>query len=59
MRYHVILTYSDYDDRKMHELEIFDMVKDDMVLVKPVLEKEANTPSKFSFGVYPNNLGYR
>ncbi len=59
MRYHVILTYSDYDDRKMHDLEIFDMVKDDMVLVKPVLEKEANTPSKFSFGVYPNNLGYR
>ena len=39
MRYHVILTYSDYDDLKMHELEIFDMVKDDMVLVKPILEK--------------------
>lgn len=59
MRYHVILTYSDYDDFKMHELEIFDMVKDDMVLVKPILEKEANTPSKFSFGVYPNNVGYK
>lgn len=59
MRYHVILTYSDYDDFKMHDLEIFDMIKDDMVLVKPVLEKEANTPSKFTFGVYPNNIGYK
>ena len=59
MRYRVILAYSDYDDRKMHTLEIFDMVKDDMVLVKPILEKEANTPSKFSFGVYPNNIGYK
>ena len=59
MRYHVILTYFDYDDFKMHDLEIFDMIKDDMVLVKPTIEKEANTPSKFSFGVYPNNIGYK
>ena len=59
MRYHVILTYLDNDDLNMHDLEIFDMVKEDMILIKPVLEKEANTPSKFSFGVYPNNVGYK
>lgn len=62
MRYHVVLDYFDFDyltnNYVKKSFEIFDMLKEDMILINPVLEKEANTPSSFMFGIYPNNVGY-